>query len=80
MPSELMWFFFTAVYIAPNANIKATLSELYKNISQQESSHPEAVLIVTVDFKQAHLKNIYTFQNITNMYPVPREESTCWTM
>jgi hypothetical protein len=40
------------VYIPPQANIKAFLSELYKNTSQQESSHPEAVFIVVGDFNQ----------------------------
>lgn len=50
----------TAVYIPPPANTKAALNELYKIISQQESSHLVAVFTVAGDFNQAHLKHIFT--------------------
>lgn len=41
----------TAVYILPQANIDQALKELYGNISRLETMHPEAVFIVTGDFR-----------------------------
>jgi hypothetical protein len=63
MPREFTCVIITAVNIPPQAYTKAALSELYKNISQQESSHPEAVFIVAGDFNLARFVSCPTRGN-----------------
>ena len=49
-----------AVYLPPqtDADTKTALSQLYKEISKQETTHPEAVLLVARDFNTGKLKSV----------------------
>ncbi len=61
----------TAVYIPPQANTDQALKELYGNISEQETAHPDAAFFVTGDFNKANFRTIAPkyFQHITiNMH------------
>ncbi len=46
-----------AVYIPPQANTDQALKELYRNISEQETAHPDADFVVTGDFNKANFMN-----------------------
>ncbi len=48
----------TAVYIPPQANTDQALKELYGNISEQETAHPDAAFVVTGDFNKANFRTI----------------------
>ncbi len=48
----------TAVYIPPQANTDQVLKELYRNISEQETAHPDAAFIITGDFNKANFRTI----------------------
>ena len=52
--------FFVAVYIPPQseAGTKTALDELYSAISKHENTHPEAALLVAMDFNAGKLKSI----------------------
>ena len=52
LPREFSAILFVAVYLPPqtDAGTKTALSQLYKEISKQETTHPEAALLVTGDF------------------------------
>ncbi len=45
-----------AVYIPPQANTDQALKELYGNISEQETTQPDAAFVVTGDFNKANLE------------------------
>ena len=49
-----------AVYLPPqtDAGTKTALSQLYKEISKQETTHPEAVLLVAGDFNGGKFKSV----------------------
>ena len=49
-----------AVYLPPqtDAGTKTTLSQLYKEISKQETTHPEAALLVAGGFNAGKLKTV----------------------
>ncbi len=55
------------VYIPPQANTDQALKELYGNISEQETVHPDAAFVVTGDFNKANFRTISPkyFQHIT---------------
>ncbi len=57
----------TAVYIPPQANTDQALKELYRNISEQETAHPDAAFIITGDFNKANFRTIAPkyFQHVT---------------
>ncbi len=57
----------TAVYIPPQVNIDQALKELYGNISEQETAHPDAAFVVTGDYNKANFRTIAPkyFQHIT---------------
>ncbi len=57
----------TAVYIPPQANTDQALKELYGNISEQETVHPDVAFVVTGDFNKANFRTIAPkyFQHIT---------------
>ncbi len=72
--APLIWNFicFTAitimaVYIPPQANTDQALRELYRNISEQETTHPDAAFIITGDFNKANFRTIAPkyFQHVT---------------
>ncbi len=57
----------TAVYIPPQTNTDQALKELYGNISEQETVHPDVAFVVTGDFNKANFRTIAPkyFQHIT---------------
>ncbi len=55
LPREFTAIIITAVYIPPQANTDQALKELYGNISEQETTHPDAAFVVTGDFNKANL-------------------------
>ncbi len=67
LPREFTAIIITAVYIPPQANTDQALKELYGNISEQETAHPDAAFIVTGDFNKANFRTIAPkyFQHIT---------------
>ncbi len=52
---------------SPSNNTDQALKELYENISEQETTHPDAAFVVTGDFNKANFRTIAPkyFQNIT---------------
>ncbi len=67
LPREFTAIIITAVYIPPQANTDQALKELYRNISEQETAHPDAAFVVTGDFNKANFETIAPkyFQHIT---------------
>ncbi len=67
LPREFTAIIITAVYIPPQANTDQALRELYRNISEQETAHPDAAFIITEDFNKANFRTIAPkyFQHIT---------------
>ena len=59
---EFSAILFVAVYLPPqtDAGTKSALSQLYKEISKQETTHPEAALLVAGDFNAGKLKSVLT--------------------
>ncbi len=47
LPREFTAIIITAVYIPPQVNTDQALSELYGNISDQETAHPDAAFVIT---------------------------------
>jgi hypothetical protein len=76
MPREFTCAIITAVYISPQANTEAALSELYNIISQKESSHPEAVFIVTGDFNKVCLKHVFLSVPTPSLQAATQEGAT----
>ncbi len=58
LPREFTAIIITAVYIPPQANTDQALKELYRNISEQETVHPDAAFVVTGDFNKANFRTI----------------------
>ncbi len=58
LPREFTAIITTAVYIPPQANTDQALRELYGNISEQETAHPDAAFIITGDFNKANFRTI----------------------
>ncbi len=56
LPREFTAIIITAVYIPPQANTDQALRELYRNISEQETTHPDAAFVITGDFNKANFK------------------------
>ncbi len=67
LPREFAAIIITAVYIPPQANTDQALKELYGNISEQETAHPDAAFVVTGDLNKANFRTIAPkyFQHIT---------------
>ncbi len=67
LPREFTAIIITAVYIPPQANTDQALRELYRNISEQETAHPDAAFIITGDFNKANFRTIAPkyFQHVT---------------
>ncbi len=70
LPREFTAIIITAVYIPPpppQANTDQALRELYGNISEQETAHPDAAFIITGDFNKANFRTIAPkyFQHVT---------------
>ena len=60
LPRELSAILFVAVYLPPqtDAGTKTALSQLYKEISKQETAHPEAPLLVAGDVNAGEIKSV----------------------
>ena len=60
LPQEFSAILLVAVYLPPqtDAGTKTTHSQLYKEISKQDTTHPEVVLLVAGDFNSGKLKSI----------------------
>ncbi len=69
LPREFTAITITAVYIPPppQANTDQALRELYRNINEQETTHPDAAFIITGDFNKANFRTIAPkyFQHVT---------------
>ena len=69
LPRESASQVFVAVYLPPqtDAGTKTALNQLYRAISKQENAHPEAALLVAVDFHAGKLKSIlpHFYQHVT---------------
>ncbi len=67
LPREFTAITITAVYIPPQANTDQAIKELYGNISEQETAHPDVAFVVTGDFNKANFRTITPkyFQHIT---------------
>ncbi len=67
LPREFTAIIITAVNIPPQANTDQGLKELYGNISEQETAHPDVEFVLTGDFNKADFKTIAPkyFQHIT---------------
>ncbi len=61
LPREYTAIMFAAVYIPPNSNNNRSeaLNELYQHISEQQTAHPDAFLILAGDFNHADLKSVF---------------------
>ncbi len=72
---------YTAVYIPPNSNNNRSeaLNELYQHISEQQTAHPDAFLILAGDFKITQTLRVCS-QKYTNMLTFQHEETTLWTL
>ncbi len=58
LPREFTVIIIMAVYIPPQANTDQALKELYGNISEQETAHPDVAFVVTGDFNKANFRTI----------------------
>ncbi len=62
LPREYTAILLVAVYIPPssnNINRSEALHDLYQHISEQQTAHPDAFLILAGDFNHADLKNVF---------------------
>ncbi len=62
LPREYTAILLVAVYIPPssnNNNRSEALNDLYKHISEQQTAHPDAFLILAGDFNHADLKSVF---------------------
>ncbi len=60
IPREFTLIIITAVYIPPQVNTQAALSDLCKDLNCSQTSNPDAALILAVDFNQVNLSFINT--------------------
>ncbi len=58
LPREYTAILLVAVYIPPNNNRSEALNYLYQHISEQQTAHPDAFLILAGDFNHADLKSV----------------------
>ncbi len=58
-PREFTAIIIMAVYIPPQANTDQALKELYRNISEQETTHPDAAFVVTGTLSKYHKLSLY---------------------
>ncbi len=62
LPREYTAILLVAVYIPPssnNINRSEALHDLYQHISEQQTAHPDAFLILAGDFNHADLKSAF---------------------
>ncbi len=71
LPREFTAIIITAVYIPPQANTDQALKEMYGNVREQETAHPDVAFVVTGDFNKANFRTILT-TNTSNSSPSTR--------
>ncbi len=64
LPREYTAILLVAVYIPPSSNNNINnrseaLNDLYQHISEQQTAHPDAFLILAGDFNHADLKSVF---------------------
>ncbi len=62
LPREYTAILLVAVYIPPSSssnNRSEALNDLYQHISEQQTAHPDAFLILAGDFNHADLKSVF---------------------
>ncbi len=62
LPREYTAMLLVAVYIPPSSNDNnrsEALNDLYQHISEQQTAHPDAFLILAGDFNHADLKSVF---------------------
>ncbi len=62
LPREFTAILLVAVYIPPssnNNNRSEALNDLYQHISEQQTAHPDAFLILAGDFNHADLRSVF---------------------
>ncbi len=81
LPRDFTAIIITAVYIPPQANTDQALKELYRNISEQETEHPDAAFVITGDFNKANFRTIAPkyFQHVTINTRGDRTLDHCYT-
>ncbi len=81
IPREYTAILLVAVYIPPssnNNNRSETLNDLYQHISEQQTAHPDAFLILAGDFNQEDLKS--GFPKIHQHVDFPTRGKILWTL
>ena len=61
LPREFTAILVVAVYLPPDPSSEGkeeALGELYRAISEQQTAHPDGLLIVAGDFNHANLKTV----------------------
>ena len=72
LPREFSAILFVAVYLPPqtDSGTKTALSQMYMEISKQETTHPEVALLVEETLMQGNLNQFYQiFINMLNVQP-----------
>ncbi len=72
LPREFTAILLVAVYIPPssnNINRSEALNDLYQHISEQQTAHPDAFLILAGDFNHARLKECVPKNSPTHRLP-----------
>ncbi len=79
LPREYTAILLVAVYIPPNSNNNRSeaLNYLYQHISEQQTAHPDAFLILAGDFNHTDLKSV--FPKYTSMLTSLQGEQIRWT-
>ncbi len=81
LPREYTAILLVAVYIPPssnNNNRSEALNDLYQHISEQQTAHPNAFLILTGDFQPRRLKSV--FPKIHQHIDFPTRGKILWTL
>ncbi len=81
LPREYTAILLVAVYIPPssnNNNRSEALNDLYQHISEQQTAHPDAFLILAGDFNHTDLKSV--FPKIHQHIDFPTRGKTLWTL
>ncbi len=81
LPREYTAILLVAVYIPPssnNNNRSEALNDLYQHISEQQTAHPDAFLILAGDFNHADLRSV--FPKIHQHIDFPTRGKIPWTL
>ncbi len=76
LPREYTAILLVAVYIPPNNNRSEALNYLYQHISEQQTAHPDAFLILAGDLYTSMLTSLQGEKTRWTLFTPPREEHT----